>query len=167
MAKLIALGVDPSLASTGIVVLADGEIMHVECVTTTADAHLGARVREIRCRVHAVVDRLHPRIHVAAVENPGHARNTATATKLGAAFGAALDGCMTGFLDPFEPRVHEHRHVWGRNKTHAVAAIRDRWPELANWPDDAADAASVAWWASERLACALADQPPTPRGTEP
>lgn len=158
MSALRALGIDPSLTSTGVVILKDGELEYVGVIKTTTDDSMGDRLARIQCAIDRVI-RCNPALHIAAVEDPAHARNTSIANKLGAAWGAALTACSLARLDPHSVKVTEHRKAWGtQSKAEAVALIRTRWPELMRYPDDAADAASVAWWASERLACAIADQ---------
>ena len=155
--KIKSLGIDPSLTSTGIILLDGEEIQQVKVVKTTSKQPLGERYNLILEGILEVAGDL--TIHTAAIEDPSHARNTAVANKLGGAWGTAFVACHRLGLDAHSVKVSEHRKPWKeQSKAGAVDLVRTKWPELLEYPDDLADAASVAWWARIKLLEAISDQ---------
>lgn len=150
MNEIRALGIDPSLTSTGIVLLVGEDVVDVKVIKTDAKMSMGYRLNLIYGGVTSYLGC--EEIHVAAIENPSHARNARVANSLGAAWGASFMGCNFLGLDPHEVKPSEHRKSWrSQKKDEACALVVARWPVLADYPNDAADAASVALWASQRL----------------
>lgn len=151
---ITTLGIDPSLTSTGVVLLDGTNIARSGIAKTTSTQNLGTRYRIILETILDIAG--DTTIHTAAVENPSHGRNPKIANLLGGAWGVSLLACAQLGLDPHIVRPTEHRAPWGaQKKAQAVALVRARWPELENKPDDLADAASVAWLARLRLLEAL------------
>ncbi len=75
------MGIDPSLTSTGLVVVdADGRVLHHEAVTPGRDLPLLARFQTHVLRVRVLRDRYRPRLVV--MEAPAYSRNGRNHTEL-------------------------------------------------------------------------------------
>ena len=155
--QITSLGIDPSLTSTGIVLLEGEGIREIKVVKTNSKQALGERYNLILTGILEIAEGIE--IHTAAIEDPSHARNTAVANKLGGAWGTAFLACHQLGLDAHSVKATQHRKPWkNQTKAGAVKLVRGRWPELLEWRDDLADAASVAWWAHLVLAEAIESQ---------
>lgn len=139
------LGLDPGSRSTGIGVIDDGKLVHME-VLRLGDGPMPERLERIFAGVRSVIATHKPL--VAAVEEVFLSRNPQSAIKLGQARGAAICAAVEAGLE-----IHEYatrlvkQAIVGRggaDKGQVQHMVRVLLGVRGELPEDAADALAVA-----------------------
>lgn len=149
------LGIDPSLTSTGLALVDDGEVIATANIKSTGKRGATyddwmARIDKVHAEVYAVLnewgsERL---IELAVIESPSHGSKFGNPHER-AGLWWRIYSDLTKHRVPIKTLAPKSRAKFitgsgNADKTEVLAAARERWGEIAN--HDIADAVGLAMW---------------------
>lgn len=146
------LGVDPSLSCTGVALIDDGKVTHLELIRTNDKSPIEERLEKIYSSFRLIVEKLKPELVVFEDQYGG--RNMQSTIKLVQAravmaLAATQCGCKIGRITP--TAVKKAVAFYGNaSKEDIIRNISMRYPEFAllsskfKKRDDLADAVAIA-----------------------
>lgn len=149
--KLTTMGIDPSLASSGLVFLKNGKHISHARVTTTAKISTEERIHKICCTIRRGISRYHPDfVIVEGYSFASHRSKSATSLhELGGAIHQVLFSFSLPWHDPAPTSIKAFAGHGYASKEEMILWAQKLWPECPN-QSDVADAFWCARFAYEK-----------------